>query len=197
MRNLNKLKIFLIMIVLFVSGCSLNITQEVSDKERYSFFQGDNESKYYLLDMNDQKLLVVKGRPFMVLEYDSSGIPIRCEFGLSYAENIYLKGASGAFPEPFMSSEILRYAKKLDLKDPIDILCNFCSITSYAIIDNYSYEFWIDKGENSFGHEILHFIVNSTQIQGEIINEEVTWGGRVSDEMAFKLVKKFEDNNLN
>jgi hypothetical protein len=33
-------------------------------------------------------------------------------------------------------------------------------------------------------------------MDGEIINQEATWGGRVSDVKAFKLLRKFNSNTV-
>jgi len=48
-----------------------------------------------------------------------------------------------------------------------------------------------------WGHEILHFVFTFDSMEGEIINEEVTWGGRVSNVKAFKMLRKFNSNTLN
>ena len=47
-----------------------------------------------------------------------------------------------------------------------------------------------------WGHEILHFTFTFDDMTGEIINEEVTWGGRVSELKAFKILRKFNSNTV-
>jgi hypothetical protein len=165
--------------------------------DRYSFWKGDIDNVYYVLDMNDQKLQMVKGKPFMVLEYDPvTGVPLRCEFGLSEARNEYLAGAEGAIPEPFLSAGTLTYAKKLDLSGSVSLLCNWNNVTTHEELSAGGFEFSIDKGSDMWGHEILHFTFTFDDMAGEIINETVTWGGRVSDAKAFKLIRKFNSNSI-
>ncbi|MBN2464153.1 hypothetical protein JXD38_00820 [candidate division WOR-3 bacterium] len=46
--------------------------------DRYSFWKGTIENYYYILDMNDQRLHKVAGKPYMVMEYDPlNGYPLR------------------------------------------------------------------------------------------------------------------------
>ena len=100
-----------IMSILTFASCEEEEQQE-EKTDRYSFWKGDIENYYYILDMNDQKLHMVTGKPFMILEYDPiNGTPIRCEFGLSEAKNEYLEGVEGAIPEPFLSASNLEYAE--------------------------------------------------------------------------------------
>lgn len=176
----------------------VSFTSCVKDEEktdRYSFWKGDIENYYYILDMNDQKLHRVKGKPFMILEYDPiSGVPLRCEFGLSEAKNEYLNGAEGAIPEPFMYASSLEYAEKLNLSGHVSLLCNWSTVTTNAELSAGGFEFTIDKGSDMWGHEIFHFNFTLNGMTGEIRNEEVTWGGRVSDVKAFMLIRKFNSN---
>ncbi|MEX1002238.1 MAG: hypothetical protein WDZ35_09010 [Crocinitomicaceae bacterium] len=185
-----------IVIMMIVSLTSCKKDGEQTDK--YSFWKGDIENHYYILDMNNQKYHLVKGKPFMVLEYDPvSNVPIRCEFGLSEAKNEYLSGAEGAIPEPFMYASDLEYAKKLELSGSVSLLCSWgTEITSHEELSDGGSEFFVDKGSDMWGHEILHFNYTINGMEGEINNEEATWGGRVSDPKAFKLVKKFSSNKL-
>jgi hypothetical protein len=111
-----------------LSGCKKD--EDITD--RYSFWKGEFENYYYILDMNDQPLHLVKGKPFMVLEYDPvSGVPLKCEFGLYEAHNEYLTGAQGAIPQPFLSASDLAYAKRLELTGSVDLLCNWATVSSH------------------------------------------------------------------
>ncbi len=188
-----KTRILYLFVVLgILTACSKD-----KETDRYSFWKGDIENYYYILDMNDQPLQLVKGKPFMVLEYDPvSGVPVKCEFGLYEARNEYLQGAEGAIPEPFLSAGTLQYAKKLGLTGSVDLLCNWSTVSSHEELSAGGFEFNIDKGANFWGHEIYHFTFTFDDMAGEIINEEVTWGGRVSDVKAFKLLRKFNSSTL-
>lgn len=183
-------------ILTFIS-CEEEEEQE-EKTDRYSFWKGDIENYYYILDMNDQKLHMVKGKPFMILEYDPiSGAPLKCEFGLSDAKNEYLPGVEGAIPEPFLSASNLEYAEKLNLSGSVSLLCNWSTVSTHEELSAGGFEFSIDKGADMWGQEILHFTFTFDDMAGEIINEEVTWGGRVSDVKAFKLLRKFNSNTVN
>jgi hypothetical protein len=197
-----KTKIYLLLSLLVMSmflfiSCLKDEDQEEEQTDRYSFWKGDIENYYYILDMNDQKLHVVKGKPFMVLEYEPvSGVPLHCEFGLSEARNEYLKGVEGAIPEPFFSAGTLEYAEKLNLKGSVSLLCD-SQVSTNKALSSEGFEFSIDKGADMWGHEILHFTFGiDSNMAGEIINNEVSWGGRVSDVKAFKLIRKFNSNSI-
>ena len=161
--------------------------------DRYSFWKGEIENYYYILDMNDQPLQKVVGKPYMVFEYDPlTGYPTSVEFGLYDARNEYLPGAELPTPEPFLASSGLRYADRLGITGSVDLLLNWREVTSSSKLPSGDFEFTIDKGSNPFGHEVLHFTyIEDAMMDGEITNEEVTWGGRVSDLKAFKLYHKF------
>lgn len=181
--------------MMIVSFTSCEKDEEQTD--RYSFWKGDIENYYYILDMNDQKLHLVKGKPFMILEYDPiNGVPLRCDFGLSEAKNEYLNGVEGAIPEPFLSASTLEYAERLNLSGSVSLLCNWTTVTTHEELSAGGFEFSIDKGADMWGHEILHFTFTFDDMTGEINNEEVTWGGRVSDAKAFKLIRKFNSNTI-
>ncbi|MGC9375723.1 MAG: hypothetical protein ACP5DQ_11865 [Bacteroidales bacterium] len=182
-------------LIVFFTSCEKDKDEEQTD--RYSFWKGDIENYYYILDMNNQKLHLVKGKPFMILEYDPiTGVPLRCEFGLSEAKNEYLSGVEGAIPEPFLSASTLEYANKLSLSGSVVLLSNWYSVTTNEELSAGGFEFSIDKGSDMWGHEILHFTFTFDDMAGEIINDEVTWGGRVSDTKAFKLIRKFNSNSI-
>lgn len=172
-----------------------------SDKketDRYSFWKGDIENYYYILDMNNQPLQKVVGKPYMIMEYNPiNGYPIKVEFGLYDARNEYLSGVEGAMPEPFLSAGNFDYASKLGIYGSVDLLCNWETVTSSSKLPSGDFEFTIDKGENSFGHEIFHFTYTPDGMEGEIINSTATWGGRVSDTKAFKLIRKFNSSSIN
>ncbi|MCX7987300.1 MAG: hypothetical protein N2662_10215 [Bacteroidales bacterium] len=172
-------------------------TSEKKETDRYSFWKGDIENFYYVLDMNDQPLHKVVGKPYMIFEYNPiNGYPIRVEFGLYDARNEYLPGAEGVIPEPFMSAEGLSYASRLGLSGSVNVLCNWAEVTSVSKLPSGDFEFTIDKGENYFGHEIFHFTYTPNSMEGEIINTSATWGGRVSDTKAFKLIRKFNSSTI-
>mgnify|MGYP006958004759 CR=1 FL=1 len=184
-----------IIMMVMVSFSSCEKDEEQND--RYSFWKGDIENSYYILDMNDQKLHLVKGKPFLILEYDPiTGVPFRCEFGLSEAKNEYLNGVEGAIPEPFLDASAFEYAKKLNLSGSVSLLSNWTMVTTHEELSAGGFEFSIDKGADMWGHEILHFSFTFDDMTGEINNEEVTWGGRVSDLSAFKLIRKFNSNTI-
>ncbi len=196
MRSFISLGLALMLTVPFVS-CEKDEEAEEKQTDRFSFWKGDIENHYYILDMNDQKLHLVKGKPFMVLEYDPiTGVPLRCDFGLSEARNEYLAGAEGAIPEPFLSAGTLEYADKLNLSGSVSLLCSRTPVITNEALSAGGFEFSIDHGANMWGHEILHFTFTFDNMAGEINNEEVTWGGRVSDIKAFKLIRKFNSNSI-
>lgn len=182
--------------MIIVSFTSCKKDEEQTD--RYSFWKGDIENYYYILDINKQKLHLVKGKPFMIFEYDPiSGVPIRCEFGLSEATNEYLDGVEGAIPEPFLYASSLEYAEKLNLSGSVSLLLGWATVTTNEALSGGGLKFSVDKGANMWGHEILHFIYTpSGEMSGEINNDEVTWGGRVSDVKAFKLIRKFNSSTI-
>jgi len=157
--------------------------------DRYSFWKGSIENYYYVLDMNDQPLHRVVGKPYMVFEYDPlNGYPIRVEFGLYDARNEYLPGVEGPIPEPFLAASGLQYASRMGLSGSVDLLLNWREVTSSSKLPSGDFEFYIDKGTNPFGHEVFHFTyIQDAMMDGEIKNESATWGGRVSDLKAFKL----------
>ncbi|MBN1950986.1 MAG: hypothetical protein JW801_07265 [Bacteroidales bacterium] len=189
--------LFSVGILLLMMVSSISCEKYEMKTDRYSFWKGDIENYYYILDMNDQKFHLVKGKPFMILEYDPiSGVPLRCEFGLSEAKNEYLSGVEGAIPEPFLSASTLEYSQKLNLSGSVSLLCNWTTVTTHEELSDGGFEFSIDKGADMWGHEILHFTFTFDDMTGEITNEEVTWGGRVSDVKAFKLIRKFNSSTL-
>lgn len=166
--------------------------------DRYSFWRGDIENYYYILDMNEQPLHKVVGKPYMIFEYDPlNGYPIQVEFGLYQARNEYLAGCEGAIPEPFISSDQLRYSRRLGLTGSVVLLSNWRSVTSSCRLPSGDFEFSIDKGPDFFGHEILHFTYTTGLMDGEIKNETATWGGRVSEIKAFKLIHQFNSGTVN
>jgi hypothetical protein len=165
--------------------------------EKYSFWKGDVDNFYYMLDMNDSPTQKVIGKPFMVIEYDPvSGIPLSCEFGLSEARNEYLPGAEGAIPEPFLSASAFSYANRLGLNGSVDLLMNWKDVTSDSPLSNGGHQFEVDKKADMYGQEIYHFTFGFDQMSGYIQNDNVTWGGRVSDTGAFKLIRKFNSNTI-
>lgn len=128
--------------------------------------------------MNDQPLQKVVGKPYMIMEYDpTNGYPIRIEFGLYDARNEYLPGVEGAIPEPFMSASSLSYADRLGLYGSIDLLCNWEEVSSVTKLPSGDFQFTLDKGTNSFGHEIFHFTFTPDGMEGEILNSTATWVG--------------------
>jgi hypothetical protein len=161
--------------------------------ERYSFWKGTIENYYYRLDMNDQPLQKVVGKPYMVFEYDPlNGYPISVEFGLYDARNEYLPGLEGGSPEPFLAASGLRYASRLGITGSVDLLLNWRDVTSSSKLPSGDFEFEVDKGSNPFGREILHFTyIQDGMMDGEITNATVTWGGRISDLKAFNLYHQF------
>ncbi len=169
-----------------------------NNPERYSFWKGDIVNYYYILDMNEKKLHLVKGKPFMVMEYDPlSGAPIRCEFGLSEAKNEYLPGVQGAIPEPFLYASDLEYAKKLNLTGSAALLIGWGDgVTVNEQLTAGGYRFSVDKGSDLWGHEILKFTFTNEGMEGEINNATVGWGGRISDGRAFMMLRKFNSNSL-
>lgn len=185
--------VLLMMIMLFIS-CK----KEDNNPDRYSFWKGDIENYYYILDMNNQKLHMVKGKPFMIMEYDPiSGSPIHCEFGLSEARNEYLQGVEGAIPEPFLNASNLEYANKLNLTGNVALLVGWNDeITVNEQLSAGGYKFSVDKGSDPWGHEILIFNFTNEGMDGQINNETAVWGGRISDAKAFLLLKKFSSNTL-
>ncbi|MBN2272691.1 MAG: hypothetical protein JXR41_07320 [Bacteroidales bacterium] len=192
----NRLQLFIgavIIMTVFLASCE----KDEEKTDRYSFWKGDIENYYYILDMNNQKYHLVKGKPFMILEYDPvTGVPLKCEFGLSEAQNEYLPGVEGAIPEPFLGASTLQYAGKLNLSGSVSLLCNWAAVSTHEELSAGGFEFSIDKGSDPWGHEILHFTFTFDDMAGEIINEEVSWGGRVSDSKAFKLIRKFNSSSL-
>ena len=195
-RTFISVVLVLMLAVPFIS-CEKDEKEEEQQTDRYSFWKGDIENQYYLLDMNDQKLHLVKGKPFMVLEYDPvNGTPLRCDFGLSEARNEYLAGVEGAIPEPFLSAGTLEYADKLNLSGSVSLLCSRATVTTNEQLSAGGFEFTIDQGANMWGHEILHFTFTFDDMTGEINNAEARWGGRVSDLKAFKLIRKFNSTTI-
>jgi hypothetical protein len=189
------IKVILLSFVLFVSSCSRDNSDKKTD--RYSFWKGDIDNFYYILDENDQPLQKVVGKPYMIIEYDPlTNYPLNIEFGLSEAQNVYLTGCEGAIPEPFLSADNFGYSQKLGLTGSIDLLCNFEEVTSSSKLPSGDFEFFIDKGESYFGHEIFHFIYTPDGMSGEIINSSATWGGRISDVNAFKLIRRFNSSSI-
>lgn len=161
--------------------------------DRYSFWKGAIENHYYILDMNDQPLQRVVGKPYMVMEYDPlNGYPVRVEFGLYEARNEYLPGVEGPIPEPFLAASNFQYAQRMGLTGSVSLRSNWREVTSSSKLPSGDFEFEIDKGSNPFGHEVLHFTyIRDAMMDGEITNETVTWGGRISDLKAFKLLHLF------
>ena len=176
-----------------LSSCS----KDKKETDRYSFWKGDIENYYYILDMNNQPLQKVVGKPYMIMEYDpTNGYPIRIEFGLYDARNEYLPGVEGAIPEPFLSASSFTYSDRLGLYGSVDLLCNWEEVSSKTKLPSGDFEFTIDKGTNYFGHEIYHFTFTPDGMEGEILNSTATWGGRISDTKAFKLLRKFNSSTI-
>jgi hypothetical protein len=161
--------------------------------DRYSFWKGEIENYYYKLDENDQRLQKVIGKPYMVMEYDPlNGYPLSVEFGLYDARTEYLPGCEGGIPEPFLAASGFRYADRLGITGSVSLRSNWMEVTSSSKLPSGDFEFEIDKGSNPFGHEVLHFTyIPDAMMDGEIINEDAIWGGRISDLKAFKLYHKF------
>jgi len=161
--------------------------------DRYSFWKGSIENYYYRLDANDQPLQKVVGKPYMVFEYDPlNGYPISVEFGLYEARNEYLPGVELPSPEPFLAASGLRYANRLGITGSVDLMLNWREVTSSSKLPSGDFEFTVDKGRNPFGHEVLHFTyIQDAMMDGEILNDEAIWGGRISDLKAFKLLHQF------
>jgi len=194
-----KINLLLSSVIVMMTASSCFFSDEDNqEKDRYSFWKGDITNYYYILDMNDQRLHKVNGKPFMVLEYDPlTGVPLKCEFGLCEATNEYMPGMEGAIPEPFLSAETLEYAEKLGLTGSVSLLCSmYNEITTSEELSAGGFEFSVDKGSDPWGHEILHFSYTFDGMTGEIINDEVTWGGRVSEIQAFKMLRKFNDSRV-
>ncbi|HOK51969.1 MAG TPA: hypothetical protein PLD12_02020 [Bacteroidales bacterium] len=176
-----------------LSSCA----SDKKETDRYSFWKGDIENYYYILDMNNQPLQKVVGKPYMIMEYNPiNGYPISVEFGLYDARNEYLEGVEGAIPEPFLSAGNFGYSSRLGLYGSVDLLCNWENVTSVSKLPSGDFEFYIDKGEDFSGHEIFHFTYTPDGMEGEIINSSAVWGGRVSDTKAFKLLRKFNSSTI-
>jgi hypothetical protein len=191
---LNSLEVIGLLTILLVSGCGNDANKSESGGIKYAFLKGEIDNFYYILDENDQPLCKVIGKPYMIVEYDPiTGVPKRVEFGLDEARNEYLPGSAGCIPEPFMSVNPLPYAKKLGLKGPVDLLLNWKTVTSHSELSGGGYEFKVVKGQETY-HFVYTF--NFDGMEGEIINPTATWGGRVSDTKAFKLLKKFDSTTL-
>jgi len=183
-----------LLLVLSISWGLFSLSSCSKDKEetdRYSFWRGDIENYYYIFDMNDQPLHKVVGKPYMIMEYDpTNGYPIRIEFGLYDARNEYLPGVEGAIPEPFLSASSLPYSDRLGLYGSVDLLFNWKEVSSKTKLPSGDFEFTIDKGE------IYHFTFTPDGMEGEILNSTATWGGRISDTKAFKLLRKFNSSTI-
>jgi hypothetical protein len=178
-------------LVIINAGCEEK--EEEKQPDRYSFWKGDITNFYYCLDMNNNLTHKVSGKPFMVLEYDPvTNVPLRCEFGLSEAKNEYLPGAEGAIPIPFIFASSLEYAVRLNLTGSVDLLCNWESIVSNEALSDGGYEFYTSQ---AYG-PTLYFSYTPNGMDGEIINPEPSWGDRVSDLKAFKLLRKFNSNTI-
>lgn len=191
---MKTIKILSFTIIVLMIGCK---KENNNGPDRYSFWKGDIENYYYILDMNDAPKQKVIGKPFMVLEYDPvSGVPLKCEFGLSDARNEYLAGAEGAIPEPFLSSSSLSYADRLGLNGSVDLLLNWKNVASDSLLTDGGHRFSVDMGSNMWGHEIYHFVFGFDLMSGEIQNDDVQWGGRYSDNSAFKLSRRFNSNTI-
>lgn len=163
--------------------------------DRYSLWRGDIENWYYILDMNEQRLQKVVGKPYMIFEYDPlTGYPLQVEFGLYEARNEYLPGCEGGIPEPTLSADQLRYSRRLGITGSVVLLLNWAEVTSSCKLPSGDFEFFIDKGPDFFGHETLHFTYTPSAMDGEIRNGTATWGGRVSEPKAFKLLHLFNSN---
>ncbi|MGC8823038.1 MAG: hypothetical protein ACP5PZ_00370 [Bacteroidales bacterium] len=185
--------LFALLFLFTLSYCA----SDHKETDRYSFWKGDIENYYYILDMNNQPLQKVVGKPYMIMEYNPvNGYPIKIEFGLYDARNEYLNGVEGAIPEPFLSAGNLEYAGKLGIYGSVDLLCNWEGVTSSSKLPSGDFEFTIDKGENYFGHEIFHFTYTPDGMEGEIINSTAICCGRVSNIKAFKLLRKFNSSSV-
>lgn len=192
-RLISYLFLFLVLagLLVYFSGCTEK--EEDVDPDRYSFWQGDIPNYYFCLDMNDNPLHKVNGRPYMILEYDPlTGVPLKCEFGLSDAVNEYLDGVEFPIPEPFMSSGSFLYAERLNLEGPVSLLSNWDEVSSHKALSAGGFEFWINKSNG----ETLHFIFTFDGMEGEILNPDAEWAERVSDIKAFKLLRKFNSNTV-
>lgn len=186
---MKKLGMLIILIACLMPACEEDKNE---NPDRYSFWKGDIENYYYLLDMNDQPLHLVKGKPYMILEYDPvSGVPIKCEFGLSEAHNVYMPGAEGAIPQPFISASSFDYATRLNLLGSVDLLINWENVSSYEELSGGGYHFWINKGNTRF-----NFVMTFDAMEGEMINNQPSWGDAYSDIKAFKLLRKFNSNTI-
>ena len=178
-------------LLVFLSSCSKDEEQATAD--RYAFWQGDIPNYYYCLDMNDSPMHKVKGKPFMIVEYDpETGVPIKCEFGLSEAVNEYLDGAEWPIPEPFLSSNTFQYADRLNLQGSVALLSNWEFVSSHTELSSGGYEFWLEHNNG----ETLYFTFTFDGMEGEIRNPEAEWGERISDAKAFRLLRKFNSNTL-
>lgn len=178
---------------LILSGASCEKEEEEIEPDRYAFWQSEITSFYYCYDMENNLTHQVLGKPFMVLEYDPvTGVPLKCEFGLSEAENKYLPGVEYAIPEALLNASSMQYSKRLDLVSPVSLLCNWDAVSAHEELSSGGYEFRVDHPNG----ESYHFTFTFDGMEGEIENTDGEWGERVSDSKAFKLLRKFNSNTV-
>ena len=196
-RNKNRLISYLFIffvlagLLVYFSGCTKD--EDPVDPDRYAFWQGDLPNYYYCLDMNGNPLHVIRGKPYMIIEYDPlSGVPLKCEFGLSEATNEYLDGVEFPIPEPFLYASSFQYADRLNLEGSVALLSNWSEVGSHKELSTGGHEFWLDRSNG----EMLHFTFTSHGMEGEIKNPDPEWGERVSDPKAFSLLLKFNSNTV-
>ncbi len=181
---------------------SLVLLSSCNDSEtgaqKYSFWQGAIENKYYFLDLCGGQTGQVTGKPYMILEYDPvSGEPIKCEFGLSEAVYTSLPRENpticlGAPPEPTLSASNFTYASRLNLSGSVDLITNWASVTTYSDLSGGGFDFTV-----SFGDGTLHFEKTNEGMTGEVIDAgQSDWGDAVSASNAFNMLHKFNSNTI-
>ena len=192
-RLVSYLFVFILLTGLLVWFSSCTEEEEQAEPERYAFWQGDLPNHYYCLDINESPLHQVSGKPYMILEYEPlTGIPVKCEFGLSEAVNEYLDGVEYPIPEPFLQSTSLEYSGRLNLQGSVALLANWEEVKNHKELSAGGFEFWLDHSNG----ETLYFRFTFDGMDGEIRNAGAEWGERVSDERAFQLLRKFNSSDI-
>ena len=192
---MKKSNSFWIYSFILVAAFSLLISScKKEEQNRFSYWKGDIPNSYYLLNMSGERAREISGKPYMKLEYDPvTGVPIRCEFGLSEVTQKSLQTPSGdpAFPEPTLDASGFDYADKLDIKSPVNLLINWEDVDTHTELSAGGFEFTVKQQYAEY-----HFSFTFDGMVGEVNNLDLNYYflGRESNIQSFKLLRKFNAN---
>lgn len=186
------------LLIFITAGLTSCKKEEAEGPDKYAFWQGAITNTYYTLDLCGGQTGEVSGKPYMILEYDPiTGVPSRCEFGLSSAVYTALPRENpqiclGSPPKPTLLASNFGYANRLGLTGSVDLISNWGTVTVNSTLPGGGYDFTISTGNGTF-----HFEHTNGVMTGEIVDEgQSGWGDAVSALNAFNMLHKFNSNTI-